>query len=1339
MFNREKKDIGNYQLSSAFNRRVDSKIVDEREQDMSVDIHLPVAKFNGTSSYIDTSIIELNGDFTISCKVVFNNVGCMVFSGGGAGSGTGLELYRAGNGSLSIHFNGAGIMAGMGTTLNGSTYAIKVIRTGTELSVYIDNVLRKTTTKTDNFTIRTLGMRSDNDFWLNGSIADFKVITATKSYHFPLCSTPLGWDAVNNTIHPVNNVELEYVERFPELVTNGGFSNGLTGWDISGSSWTIENTAIRSNGAGISLYLAQSMHIGNGRDYVLKYKILHNSLNGLGIGLSTGGALTAVNLIDTIGVHVINVKGVNNGNLFRLYNSGSNTDGYIVIDYISITPVQPQERSGSTLMLDNGAVKEDIPLYRDEDTIVDTPPTEGYGVYAYDDDESNIATYGNLYTYKSALRNQTEVWKMPSDEEFKVLERHIGMAQAEVDATGWRGTVSNKLKIPGFGTGTDEFGFSAVAGGHRTTAGVYNSIDSWCVYMIDGEFRRTLGFSGRLFRDVAIDGAAYSVRLIQSTPATETTGTTGTTIIHGKTYNWVVIGTQKWMSENLASNIDAPIVGTKKGYYPNPTLNTNPRHPAPTTGVYAYNNDENNVQIHGRLYDYPSAKYMQPLAQGWKMPSDGEFKQLERYIGMDAEVIGALNTVTALNSGLSIINNKLVFDGTGSEGASADYRNGEIRTGIDYKVIVTVESFTQGNLGIKLGGTSTFTKTFTPTIGNNEFTITADLTGSSHASTFIRGYNSFAGVISAISIKPVEVDATGWRGTVANKLKAVGFGNGTDDFGFKAIGGGVRLPDGTYVAINASGRFITSSIMRELENIKSGINRFNNVFPSSVRYIQAAPATETTGTTGTVTFYGKSYNWVVIGTQKWMSENFAAKLEDKPAPELIKGSTFLNYTPAHYNFNSIRNLDKRRFFDLSDSNIYNLVDVKYPNNDINNLNDYGGLYKYADAVEIVKDISADGWRLPTETDANLLITSAANSAENIKTTGTAFWDAPNANATNITGFSCKGAGTADSLNTYAGFRTHAYIWLSNTPQKIVKVTDALITIAWLSGYYVSTRYMRPTTQPHGTTSTVTIKGVVHNTVVIGTQEWMSESLKIDGSNMLPFPSEPLKWDNETLEKLKYVPEELLDVKYPNGDVNNLVAYGGLCKYSLAERVVQSISVNGWRVPINTDVNALRAHINNNTENIKAIGTTYWNAPNTNANNTTGFDCRGAGYSNDLNSDLDFRSLSYMWLDATMNTLVVFSNTSIFGWSNVLLNYHSVRYMRDTTQPHGTTSTVIINGTTYNTIVIGTQEWMSESLRETKIDEVLNPFIKAPFQQIIKLCLLDNYEDKLKLDREYNDA
>ena len=89
----------------------------------------------------------------------------------------------------------------------------------------------------------------------------------------------------------------------------------------------------------------------------------------------------------------------------------------------------------------------------------------------------------------------------------------------------------------------------------------------------------------------------------------------------GKAYKTVTIGTQIWMSENLAYKANS--------------------------GCCAYNNDTNNVAIYGYLYNWEAAKSACPA--GWHLPSEVEFSTLITFLGGKKVAGGKLKSTTGWN------------------------------------------------------------------------------------------------------------------------------------------------------------------------------------------------------------------------------------------------------------------------------------------------------------------------------------------------------------------------------------------------------------------------------------------------------------------------------------------------------------------------------------------------------------------------------------------------------------------------------------------------------------------------------------------------------------------
>jgi len=103
------------------------------------------------------------------------------------------------------------------------------------------------------------------------------------------------------------------------------------------------------------------------------------------------------------------------------------------------------------------------------------------------------------------------------------------------------------------------------------------------------------------------------------------------TDIDGNTYEIVKIGNQVWMAENLKvthyRNGDAIPYVTDDAVWDDPYLYDG--------GYCHYNDDESYAAVYGLLYNWHAVHDYRGLApEGWHVPSDEEWKELEMSLGM---------------------------------------------------------------------------------------------------------------------------------------------------------------------------------------------------------------------------------------------------------------------------------------------------------------------------------------------------------------------------------------------------------------------------------------------------------------------------------------------------------------------------------------------------------------------------------------------------------------------------------------------------------------------------------------------------------------------------------
>jgi len=103
------------------------------------------------------------------------------------------------------------------------------------------------------------------------------------------------------------------------------------------------------------------------------------------------------------------------------------------------------------------------------------------GSWIYGDNEVDGNKYGRLYTWDAAKLAIPDGWHLPTDDEWKQLEKALGMSQADADGFEERGTnegarLKSRSGWAENGNGTDEVGFLALPGGFFANSGSYLAV-----------------------------------------------------------------------------------------------------------------------------------------------------------------------------------------------------------------------------------------------------------------------------------------------------------------------------------------------------------------------------------------------------------------------------------------------------------------------------------------------------------------------------------------------------------------------------------------------------------------------------------------------------------------------------------------------------------------------------------------------------------------------------------------------------------------------------------------------------------------------------------------------
>lgn len=187
--------------------------------------------------------------------------------------------------------------------------------------------------------------------------------------------------------------------------------------------------------------------------------------------------------------------------------------------------------------------------------------------------------------------------------------------------------------------------------------------------------------------------------------------------------------------------------------------------------------------------------------------------------------------------------------------------------------------------------------------------------------------------------------------------------------------------------------------------------------PSSIYYVRAyATNKEGTGygdeisfTTTLADIDGNVYKTVKIGDRVWMAENLR--------------------TTKYRNGNNIAYPGS----DVNDWYSSTTGAYAWYDDDVTNKDTYGALYNWY-TLENIAGLCPTGWSVPNDAEWTAMVNllgGESSAGSKLKETGTTYWNAPNSDATNESGFSALPGGSRSEQGTYANIKWSAYFWTSS--------------------------------------------------------------------------------------------------------------------------------------------------------------------------------------------------------------------------------------------------------------------------------------------------------------------
>ena len=240
--------------------------------------------------------------------------------------------------------------------------------------------------------------------------------------------------------------------------------------------------------------------------------------------------------------------------------------------------------------------------------------------------------------------------------------------------------------------------------------------------------------------------------------------------------------------------------------------------------------------------------------------------------------------------------------------------------------------------------------------------------------------------------------------------------------------------------------------------------------------------------------------------------------------------------------------------------------------------------------------------------------------------------------------------------------------LSAAPPKFSLILPVLILIIIGTGYLIWIVISSTQHKENQTAVTESENESMASSVIIGDQEWQTKNLDVDrfrNGDLIPHARTNEEWETAG-EK-----EEPAWCYY-NNDTKNGRIYGKLYNW-YAVNDARGLAPTGWHIPTDEEWTTLTNYLGGEDVaggKMKSTGTAYWNSPNTDATNESGFSVLPGGYRNNFGSFDSIRNNAFFWSATEGDYSDAWNRTLNVNFGNVYrVSYNksvgaSVRCLRD---------------------------------------------------------------------------